>query len=247
MQVVTNTGFVKSRSRLGKLATLGGFLCLVGGMALVWFTPSDPTSISPFVWLAYATLLPGFLLIQYGKYNTVRWGLKPRVDEALTAALKTLDYKYQLFNYGNNLPVDNLLLTPSGVLALEVRPLFGEFINKGMRWSRKRGLGSFFMALSDGGLGNPSRDAQRAGQNVRRFLVEQLGEELASQVPVAEVVVFTHPRAIITIEEPAVPVAPIKDVKNVIRQIPWRQKLDPALYRKVTMTLRRVSGAPQSA
>ncbi len=231
MQVLTNERKVRNRGRLGRLATVLGFACLVGGLVLSW----QQSELAIFAWL---TLLPGYLLIMYGSYNTIRWGIRPRVDQVLAGALKTLDHKYQLFNYVDGLPVDNLLLTPSGLVTMEIRPYFGEFINTKNKWRRKRSGLQFLMALGEGGLGNPTRDAQRNAEVMRQFLTERLGAESAAQVAVDPLVVFTHPRATLTVEDPEVPVVAAKELKPAVRRSQGRQKLAPDLYRRVAQTLR---------
>jgi len=246
VQVLTNQGFVRTRSRLGRLATLLGFACLIGGLVLSWQPwQQQPSQQSELILVAYATLLPGYLLIMYGSYNTIRWGGKPRVDEILTSALKTLDHKYQLLNYQDGLPVDNLLLTPWGLVVLEVRPYFGEFINSGGKWRRKRALLQWLLIFGEGSLGNPTRDAQRNVAAVRQFLTARLGEEVAAEVPVEAVVVFTHPRATLTVEDPEVPVAPARELKPAVRrpQGPQaRNKLPGDVYRRVAQALRAPGG-----
>ncbi len=230
MQVLTNQSFVRTRGRLGRLATLLGFACLIGGLVLSW-------QQNELVFLAYATLLPGYVLIMYGSYNTIRWGGKPRVDEILANALKTLDHKYQLFNYQDGLPVDNLLLAPWGLMVLEVRPFFGDFVNTGNRWKRKRSLVQFLLILGEGGLGNPTKDAQRNVVAVRQFLAGRLGEAVAAQVPVEAAIVFTHPRATLTLENPEVPVVAARDLKPVVRR-QGRPKLAGDVYRRLAQALR---------
>jgi hypothetical protein len=235
VQVLTNQGFVRTRGRLGNLATLLGFACLVGGLFLSW-------QQNELILLAYATLPLGYLLIMFGSYNTIRWGGKPRVDEILARELKTLDHKYQLINYQDGLPVHNLLLTPFGLVVLEVRPYFGEFANVGSKWRRKRSLGQWLLIFGEGALGNPSRDAERNAAAIREYLASRLGQEVAAQVPVDAVVVFTNPRANLTVEEPAVPVVNARDLKSAVRRPDGRAKLPNDLYRKVTQALRASAG-----
>ena len=235
MQVLTNQRFVRTRRRLGHLSTILGFACLIGGLVLSW-------QRTELILLAYATLLPGFLLINYGKYNTIRWGVKPRVDEVLTNALKALDHRYQLLNYVNGLPVDNLLLTPTGLLVLEVRPYFGEFVNKGSKWSRKRGFFGLLLALGEGSLGNPTRDVRKNVGAVKQFLADRLGEQTAAQVPVDGVVVFTHPRAKLTLEDPEVPVLLPRELKPAVRRPQGKAKLPGDVYRRVAQVLRSGEG-----
>ncbi len=235
MQVHTNGSFVRRQGRLGRISSLLGFGCLIVGLVLSW-------QQSELVLLAWATLIPGFLLITYGNYNTIRWGVKPRVDEIVANALKSLDHKYQLFNYIEGLPADNLLLTPSGLIVLVTRPYLGEFINTGRKWRRQRNLVGWLLALGEGSLGNPTKDAERDVAAVRQFLRDRLGEGSADQIPVDAVVVFTHPRAKLTVEEPEVPASHARDLKATIRPPQGRGKLPNPVYLRLSQILKSGSG-----
>lgn len=230
MQVVTNQDFVKSRRRLGRIATLLGFLCLVGGLVLTWVQ-------SDLVIFAYLTLLPGYILISYGGYNTLRWGTNPRVDEILANSLKTLDHRFQLLNYVKGLPAENLLLTPDSLIVIEIRPYYGEFRNTGGKWRRKLNPLGVFMSITEGGLGNPSRDALRKVDEVKQFLTSRLGEE-AAQIPVEALVVFTHPRATLVLDKPEVPVVLAHEVRGAIKSGDRRLRLPGHLQRKLVRLVR---------
>jgi len=235
VQVTTNQGFVKSRRRIGRVATLLGFLCLVAGLVLTWVR-------SDLVMVSYLTLLPGYILISYGGYNTVRWGTKPRIDEALAISLKTLDHRYQLFNYVGGLPAENLLLTPNSLVVFEIRPYMGEFRNTGGKWRRKLTALGIFMSLTEGALGNPSRDALRKVAETKRFLAAHLSEE-ADAIPVEAVVVFTHPRATLVLDNPEVPVSTAKDLRSSIRTGDRQDRLPGHLYRRLVRTLKSPEAA----
>lgn len=232
MQVVTNQGFVKTRGRLGRLASLLGFAILIGGLVLSFQN-------NEMVFVAYIALIPGYAAIMYGNYATLRWGIKPRVDEIIGGALKSLDHKHYLFNYQGNLPAENLLLTPNGLVVLEVRPYVGEFqIDAKGRWHRKRGLAGWLLVLGEGALGNPTRDGARKAESVKQYLSDQLGPEVAAQVPVESVVVFTHPRAKLTVENPDVAAALARDLRGQIKRPRDGARMPNETYRQVTRLLR---------
>lgn len=236
MQVHTNRAYVRRQGRLGRISSLLGFGFLLAGLILSW-NPWQPGEQNELVVVAWATLLPGFLLITYGNYNTIRWGVKPRMDEIVANALKSLDNKHQLFNYVPGLPADNLLLTPSGVVVLVLRPYMGEFVNTGRKWRRNRNLMGWLLALGEGSLGNPTRDAERDVAATRQYLAERLGDE-AEQVPVDAVVAFTHPRAKLTTDDPAIPATHARDLKSAIRRPQGRGKLSNQLYFRVSQAFK---------
>src|SRR5262249_24350641 len=96
-------------------------------------------------WLTFVpwfTLGAGIILLNVGKFYAMRYGTRPRVDQAITQALKGLDNRNHLFNFVPTLPVEYLLLTPNGVVVLETRPFFGDVIHEGDRWKRPMNVGS---------------------------------------------------------------------------------------------------------
>lgn len=236
MQVTTNRKFIDSRRIYGRWATVGGFVCLLSGLGISMLLNPPVDSI---YWpIAYASLVPGFFLISYGKNNTIRWGINPRVDEALVTALKSFDSRFHLYNYVSGLPADNLMVSPNGVFVFELKPIMGDFINRGAKWSRKRGALGFLLAFGEGGLGNPTKDVLRTQASVRQYLTNLLGEEQAAEVPVEPIVVFTHPRATVTSEEPDVPVVNVKELQVLVRKQLARDKMNLATYRRLAQELR---------
>ena len=232
MQVVTNQGFVKTRGRLGRVASLLGFAILIGGLILSFQN-------NELIFISYVALVPGYMLIMYGNYATLRWGIKPRIDEILATALKSLDHRHFLYNYQSSLPAENLLLTPSGLFVLEVRPYVGEFsVDSKGRWHRKRGLAGWLLILGEGALGNPVRDGERKIKIVREFLSDQLGPEAADSVPIESVAVFTHPRAKLTVENPDVQAALARDLRGQIKRPRDGSRMTNDVYRQVARLLR---------
>lgn len=181
--------------------------------------------------VSYAALIVGYILISIGKNNWLRFSLHPRPDEALAINLKTLDVKTTLFNYIPTLPVDHLISTPNGMVAVESRPVVSEVRINGDRWSR-RGLGAFFGFFSEGALGNPGREAQRSAEAVKSWLVERIGPD-AENVPVEPLVVLTHPRARFTAENPTVPVVHARDSRVEIKRLTSGPRLTPDLARRI--------------
>lgn len=231
MQVITNERLVKTRRRIGWLATVVGFGTLLGGLALSW--GGDERVI-----LAYITLVPGFLLISYGNYNTIRWGTNPRIDQVIANAIKTFDSRWSLYNYVPALPVDSLLLSPGGLTVLEPRPYFGTFSISGSKWNRKRNLLGWLLIFGEGGLGNPTKDAQKDVEQTRQFLADNLGSELAQSVPIDSLIVFTHPRTTLIVENPDVPVIYASDLKGALRKPAGASKLPADQYRQIARLLR---------
>ena len=242
MQVVTNQKFVKSRARLGRFATLLGFAFLAGGFVVTLFFTGSGEENPYVMWImtaSYLGLIAGLMALNVGRFNSSRWGRRPREEEVIEKNLKGLDYKYRLLNYLPNLPVDHLLISPYGLFVIETRPQFGDIVNKGSRWRRKGGIMPILMALSEGGLGNPTRDALQSVAAMKKLLVDELGLDDASKVPIQPAIFFTSHLAKVESVEPAVPVVDAKDLRGFLRSTGTEQRLSPDLYRKLVQALEK--------
>jgi hypothetical protein len=235
VRVVTNRRHVQLRARLGRLMTLGGFGALLGG--LIYSFAGLGTQDQQAILVSYLALIVGYLLISIGKNYWLRYSVRPRPDEALALNLKTLDIRHILFNYVAALPVDHLLLTSSGLVVIETRPFIGNIVVRGDRWSRRRGLFGWLQFLSEGALGNPSRDALRGVEEMRGHLAGRLGEEVAEKIPIQGLVVFTHPRVALEIEAPNVAVTHARDLREAVRRVASGPKLLGDVARKLETTL----------
>lgn len=225
---------MRTRARIGRFCTIGGFLALFGGLAYSGFGfggLQDSLTIA----ISYAALIVGYILISVGKSNWLRFSLHPRPDESLAMNLKALDARTTLFNYVPTLASDHLIVTPSGLVVVETRPFVSELRVNGERWSR-RGFGGLLQYFSEGPLGSPGREAQRAAALVRTLLVERLGPE-AETIPVEPLVVLTHPRARFTAEAPAVPVVYARDARAEVKRLTGGGKLPGDLARRLESLL----------
>ncbi len=237
MLIVTNEQFVRRRARIGKYATLLGFAGLAGGFVISLFMSGSQSQDYLLVLVAYASLIVGLIGINVGRYHNARWGRRPREEEILGNAMKGLDYKYQLYNYQDYLPVDHLLLSPFGLFVLEARYQYGQITNRGDRWQRRGGVWAFVQMFAEGGLGNPTKDALRATEAVRKTLHNVLTSEEADQVAVEPAIVFTSPMAKVTAENPVVPVLVPKDLRTFVRAPANRTKLSNEMFRKLARIL----------
>ena len=235
MRIVTNRRYVQTRARLGRIMTLGGFAALVGG--LVYSFTGLGTQDQQAILISYVALIAGYLLISIGKNYWLRFSVRPRPDEALALNLKTLDVRHILFNYIAALPVAHLLLTSSGLIVVETRPLVGDIQVHGDRFSRRRGVMGWLQFLSEGPLGDPGKDALRGVDELRSHLVGRLGPELAARVPIQPLVVFTHPRVNLTLDGPTIAVAHARDTRETVRRLASGPKLPGDVGRRLEATL----------
>ena len=119
---------VNARSTLANAASVGGLLLLLASVLAPIFWQSLAT-------LALVLLLVGGVTSMVGIYLANRWVRRPRPEESLDKALNSFDDTYRLYHYPA-LPCDHVLLTPSGVVGLEVVNLAGRFTYHDGRWRR---------------------------------------------------------------------------------------------------------------
>lgn len=221
MLVHTDEKLVKTRKRIGQIASFAGMGVLFGGLlyscqAQPAFQEGTNPSIEAAL-ISWVALIGGFILVSVGRNNSSRWGGQFPAHEVLTNSLKGLDNRHRLYNYAPQLPTDHLLLTPYGLAAFVSRPNFGAITNQGDRWGREGGIKKILMYFAEGSIGNPTRDAVSMGEELKKWLNEQLGDQVANSVPLQTAVVFTHPRASLNVKDPVVPVLGGKDIRAFVR------------------------------
>ncbi len=233
MQVLINRQLIKSKARIGKLATGVG----LGAMAIAFvisFQLAGPLRENDWTLVAtsYAVLAIALLSLSVARYHLARWSRRPRADEVLVESLRGFDDKYYLLSYVPGAPVDHLIITPRGLLVLITKHITGEISNRGNRWQRKFSLGQIFGGYSEGGIGNPTLEAGQSVATVKEEVRRVLGAE-AEAVPVSAAVVFTNPAAKVRVEDAAVPVIAPDDLRNYVRTVHSDVKVAPSLIDRV--------------
>lgn len=225
MQIVTNEQFVASKARIGKFGTLLGFGAMIAG----FFASLDTERLA----ISYGLLIFGLLAFNVGRYHHIRWGVRPREDEVIAAALKGLDQRHLLLNYSDKAPAAHLLLSPLGLFLIETRVHDGKITCEGDRWRRKKTVATIMRSFIEGGIGNPSKEALQGVAALKSFLAESLDSDTAEAVPVETVIVFTNPRAELQVTDPVVPVVAPKDLRSHVRSAQGRTKITGDVYRRV--------------
>jgi hypothetical protein len=218
MKVIIDRKKISLRQRLANIASLGGLLLLLASVVLPLVNAA---------WTTYSTLIMvvGLAMAMIGIFFANRWVKKPRPEDRLDEALKTLHDTYRLYHYPS-LPCQHVMLTPGGVVVLETINLEGKFSYKQGRWREKIGLGRALRYLVEEHLGNPIRSAQ----GDVAYLKDRFSEQIpgGEAIPVWGVVVFVHPRAVLEIEGAEIPVCKVEKLRKHVtaRQV----KLLPQLY-----------------
>jgi hypothetical protein len=206
MKILIDQVKVKRRRRLSNIASVGGLFLLLASVVLPLIRPE---------YAAYSTVLMvlGLAIAMVGIYFANRWVKKPRPEDRLDNALKSLSDFHRLYHYPN-LPCDHVLLTPWGVLIMETINLEGEFHYKDGRWKEKMGLGRALRYIVEEHLGNPVKSALAS----EGYLKSRLNEDAPGgrDIPVHSVVVFVHPAAVLDVESPETPVCKVDKLRRYV-------------------------------
>jgi nuclease-like protein len=217
-QISTNEPLIENRKKVGRYASFGGLAIIFGGLLASF--QNQPV-------LAYGALVLGFILSNVGAYYLSRWGLG--THEKLGAALKGLDKRYRLYNY--LLPVPNVMLTPYGVTIFLVKNHEGRIVADEKGWRQPTGFAGnvirFMRVFSSEPLGDPPKELELQKQTMKEFIAQGLGE--GTQVPVQGLILFTNPRADVTLEDAQVPTIAMSKQPDALKNALRRDKRTPQL------------------
>jgi hypothetical protein len=208
MKAVTNEKLIARNAKIGLWSSLGGVAVLGIGLYV-------SLQRSEYAFLSIVCLLAGLVLSNVGLYNTNRWTKRPRADEVLTRVLKGLDKRYYLYNYV--LPVEHVLLAPSGLSVIVARNHDGPISYANGRWRQKFNLFRALGFLGEG-IGNPVRDAEKDVRHMQKFLAKNAPE--LGEMPIRPLIVFTSAKAELHVQDPPLPVVDAKGLKNLLRELP---------------------------
>ncbi len=226
MRLTTNDKLIERQSKLARYATFGGLVILLGSL-ITSFSNTFPIEI------AYALLFVGFLLAYVGAVLANKYVKEPRADHALEKALKGFDNKNHLYNF--LFPTPHLLLTPTGLIVFKVKPQDGSITCRGDKWQRPFQISRLLGGMGQEGLGNPTVELRDEIAKMRNWLADKLDN--AAMVPIDGYIVFTDPRAQLTIEESTAPTVRVQDLKDTLRRSKRGAALTPDLYDKLQTAL----------
>lgn len=225
MRVETNTKLVKRNRQIAQYLFFFSFGILILGLFLTNQQAATSSPSSPTTELLLAGILPAvvvviaFISTMISVRMTNLWVREPRPDVLLRDALKGVSNKVVLYNFYHG-TARHVLIAPQGVYSVTTRFQTGKFINTGDQWQSLKSLPSRMIGVFRfDGIGNPTHDAQRDAEHVRKLLAT-----IAPDVPVTPLILFLDPRAQITIKDPVVPVLRAQDklepsLKDFLRNI----------------------------
>ena len=211
MRVETNMKLIRRNRQIAQYLFFFSFGILIVGLLLT----NQQTASLEANDLLLGGIIPAIVVVIafvatiFSVRMTNQWIREPRPETVLREGLKGVGHKAVLYNYYHG-PVRHVLVGPQGVFAITTRWQDRRYSVTGDVWKTHRSLMSrIFSAFRFDSIGNPTDEAIRNADYVKKLL-----EPIAPDVPVRPLIVFTDPRATITIEDPAVPVLRAQDKIN---------------------------------
>ncbi len=237
MKLNVNEGLVKKRARIAQYASWGGMLALVLALVASFRVKPGNPQYRNWLFFSFVMLMIGMVAANVGAYNMRRFVRKPRPEQVIANALKTLDARYQLFAW--YLPSPYVLLTPAGLHVFVVRDVDGEVRYRDGKWKRPFKWTRLLNIFGSESLGKPDKDALEEKETMEKFLAEKLPDE---EIPVRPVILFTHPRVVLSAEGSPIPAITTKKLKSFVRSEIKSQKLLPqSLQKRLRKVLEEVS------
>jgi hypothetical protein len=225
MKVYINQAKIKRRGTVANIASLGGLMLLLAGVVLPLFMTSMAR-------LSQVMMVAGLGISMVGIYYANRWVRKPRPEDSLGKALKSLNDSYHLYHYPT-LPCDHVLLAPEGVVVIETINLAGDFTYIGGRWKEKMSFGRAMRYIVEEHLGDPVKAASEIETYLSGRFAQLTGPGQA--VPVKSVVTFTHPAVKLRVDQAQIPVCKVDKLR---KQVQGRgAKLPPQIYEALSKFL----------
>lgn len=207
MVILRDEEYIAKRKKRGQQASIVGFLFLLGGFVLVFI------NIPNLILFQMLALLVGFGLSQYGIYLTHRFARDPRPDEVLDDAVKKVARDGRMYHY--LLPTPHVLLTKTGPIVFVLKYQVGNIVAQGNNW-RQTGIG-FRRFFGQEGLGNPSRDVEKAVGALAGYIGKHAPE--LDEVPIGAMIVFTSKDIKgLDVKESEIPAMHFSKVKGFMRQ-----------------------------
>ena len=229
MKVIIDRQKVNTRTQLANFASVGGLIMLLASVVIPLFLPD---------WINFSSVLlvVGLGAAMIGIYFANRWVRKPRPEESLDKALKSLDDHYHIYHYPS-LPCDHILLTPTGVIALEVVNLSGSFSYRNGQWKEAMTIGRALRYIVEERVGDPMAFSHGIVQELERRFGKELGGK--TKLSIKALTVFTHPAVELDIEGTALPVCKIEKLRKQVAIN--SERLDPEIFEELSSLLERVT------
>ncbi len=230
MKIYIDRQKLNARAQAAHIASVGGLILLLISVVIPLFLPkwSGLTSVIMVIGAGGAMV---------GIYLANRWVRRPRPEESLDKALKAFDDNYRIYHYPSNLPCEHLLLTPNGLVALEVVNLNGYFSYRNGRWKEAMTVGHALRYIVEERVGDPVLLAQSMIKELHDRLDREFGGQAAA--PVKVLTVFTHPAVELEVDGGPIPACKVDKLRKQV-SIPG-SRLAPEAYDKISSYLENLT------
>jgi hypothetical protein len=229
MKIIIDRQKVNTRAALANFASVGGLIVLLVSVLIPLFLPT---------WVNFSSILfvVGLGAAMIGIYFANRWVRKPRPEESLDKALKSFDDRYHIYHYPS-LPCDHILLTPTGVIALEVINLSGSFSYRNGKWKEAMTIGRALRYIVEERVSDPMMFSQGITEELERRFQRELGEP--TRVLIKALTVFTHPAVELDLASTSIPVCRIEKLRKQMSM--GAERMAPEMYEKLSTYLERLT------
>jgi hypothetical protein len=221
---------VNARAQLANLASIGGLLLLLASVVI-------PLFVSSWAGFSWILMIVGLGMAMIGIYYANRWVRKPRPEESLDKALKSFDDHYHMFHYPSSLPCDHILLSPAGLVALEVINLSGSFYYRNGRWKEAMTIGRALRYIVEERVDDPVVFSEAMVRELNNRIEKEF--KGAVVVPIKVLMVFTHPAAELEIEGTSIPACKIEKLRKQVAIV--SEKLTAESYENLSSFLEHLT------
>ena len=214
MKIYSNDKLIKRNKFLSRLTLILG----LGFMGFAFFTLLNAEANSP---LFLPSLISGAIGIILATINiplSARFGVSPRPDELINAALKGLDNSFALFHYTTAIP--HLLAGPTGIWLINTYMVQGRVIYnvEKKKWKLYKSGGFFSKLFGTENIGNPTLEAEATIHDFKKLLIS-IGEipTLPEAIPLA---LFISKDITIEADDAPLPAVSLEKLKSYVRKNP---------------------------
>ena len=204
MKIYIDRPKVNGRATLANVMSVGGLLLLLASVVAPLFLPA-------LAGISLLLLAAGGIIAMVGIYYSNRWIRKPRPEDSLDKALKAFDDNYRLYHYPK-LPCDHVLLTPSGIVLMEVVNLAGSFSYRNGHWREAMTIGRALRYIVEPRVIDPVVVAEALQGDMKKWLENHL--QLKASIPMKALTVFTHPATELEVQRPPFPACTIGKLRK---------------------------------
>ncbi len=177
MKIYSNDKLIKRNKFLSRLTLILG----LGFMGFAFFTLLNAEANSP---LFLPSLISGAIGIILATINiplSARFGVSPRPDELINAALKGLDNSFALFHYTTAIP--HLLAGPTGIWLINTYMVQGRVIYnvEKKKWKLYKSGGFFSKLFGTENIGNPTLEAEATIHDFKKLLISIWGDPYSAR------------------------------------------------------------------